>query len=76
LFSAGDARHQRIHGQPNIRVHDEQTGCAINVTFTVPSPTPGSATAASLSGVTALSATNIWAVGNVGDQSALALHCC
>ena len=33
LFSAGDARHQRIHGQPNIRVHDEQAGRAINVTF-------------------------------------------
>jgi len=33
LLSAGDARHQRIHGQPNIRVHDEQAGRAINVTF-------------------------------------------
>lgn len=30
---AGDARHQRIHGQPNIRVRDEQTGRPINVTF-------------------------------------------
>jgi len=33
LFSAGDARHQHIHGQPNIRVHDGQAGRAINVTF-------------------------------------------
>ena len=33
LFSAGDARHQRFHGQPNIRVHEEETGDAINVTF-------------------------------------------
>jgi hypothetical protein len=33
LFSAGDARHQRIHGQANIRVHDEQTGRALNVTL-------------------------------------------
>lgn len=32
LFSAGDARHQRVHGQPNIRVRDEQTGQSINVT--------------------------------------------
>jgi hypothetical protein len=33
LFSAGDARHQRIHGWANIRVGDEQTGRALNVTF-------------------------------------------
>ena len=34
LFSAGDARHQRIHGTPNIRVLDEATGKHLNVTFT------------------------------------------
>ena len=33
LFSAGDARHQRIHGWANIRVHDEQASRAINVTL-------------------------------------------
>jgi hypothetical protein len=33
LFTAGDLRHQSIHGKPNIRVQDEQTGTAINVTF-------------------------------------------
>jgi hypothetical protein len=33
LFSAGDARRQRIHGQPNIRARDEQAGRAINVTL-------------------------------------------
>ncbi|QJY50783.1 site-specific integrase [Pseudonocardia broussonetiae] len=32
LFSAGDARHQRIHGRPNIRVLDEQSGRPVNVT--------------------------------------------
>ncbi len=33
LFSAGDARHQRVHGAPNIRVLDETTGRPLNVTF-------------------------------------------
>lgn len=33
LFSAGDARHARIHGLPNIRVLDEATGRPVNVTF-------------------------------------------
>jgi hypothetical protein len=33
LFTAGDAAHQQRHGQPNIRVCDEQTGQPINVTF-------------------------------------------
>lgn len=34
IFSAGDDRHQRIHGWHNVRVHDEQTGRALNVTMT------------------------------------------
>jgi site-specific recombinase XerD len=34
ILSAGDARHQRIHGWHNVRVHDEQTGRALNVTLT------------------------------------------
>ena len=34
LFSAGDARHQKVHGAPNIRVLDETTGKHLNVTFT------------------------------------------
>ena len=33
LFSAGDARHQKVHGSPNIRVLDEATGKHLNVTF-------------------------------------------
>ncbi|MGE0341495.1 MAG: site-specific integrase [Porticoccaceae bacterium] len=32
IFSAGDARHERYHGAANVRVHDEQSGTAINVT--------------------------------------------
>lgn len=32
LYSAGDARHTRVHGHANIRVCDEATGQAINVT--------------------------------------------
>ncbi|MAS53988.1 MAG: hypothetical protein CMJ44_05090, partial [Pimelobacter sp.] len=32
IFSAGDARHQRYHGTANVRVHDEQSGTAINLT--------------------------------------------
>lgn len=33
LYTAGDARHQRIHGWHNVRVHDEHTGHALNVTL-------------------------------------------
>ena len=33
LFSAGDARHGRIHGRANVRVLDEVTGRSLNVTF-------------------------------------------
>jgi len=33
LYSAGDARHARIHGMPNIRVLNLDTGKPINVTF-------------------------------------------
>jgi integrase len=33
LFSAGDARHARIHGSPNVRVRDDATGLSVNVTF-------------------------------------------
>jgi integrase len=33
LFSAGDARHARAHGRPNIRVLDETAGHPLNVTF-------------------------------------------
>jgi len=33
VFSAGDARHERIHGRPNTRVVDEATGRPVNVTF-------------------------------------------
>lgn len=33
LFSAGDARHARVHGRPNIRVLEETTGMVLNVTF-------------------------------------------
>jgi integrase len=33
LYSVGDAQHARIHGHPNIRVRDESTGRAVNVTF-------------------------------------------
>lgn len=33
VFSAGDARHERIHGRPNIRVVEEATGQPVNVTF-------------------------------------------
>jgi site-specific recombinase XerD len=32
LFSAGDARHLHIHGWTNVRVRDEQTNRALNVT--------------------------------------------
>jgi hypothetical protein len=32
IFSAGDARHQRYHGVANVRVHDEQSDTAINLT--------------------------------------------
>lgn len=34
LWTVGDARHAEIHGRPNIRVLDESTGRAVNVTFT------------------------------------------
>lgn len=33
LFSAGDARHARLHGLPNVRVLDEVVGRQLNVTF-------------------------------------------
>lgn len=33
LFTASDAQHQRRHGQANIRVQDEHSGAAINVTL-------------------------------------------
>ncbi|MBI4942114.1 MAG: site-specific integrase [Actinobacteria bacterium] len=32
LFSAGDARHQKVHGAANIRVCDEQNGRPVNLT--------------------------------------------
>jgi hypothetical protein len=32
IFSAGDARHERYHGAANVRVHDQRSGTAINVT--------------------------------------------
>ena len=32
ICSAGDARHQRYHGAANVRVHDEQSDTAINLT--------------------------------------------
>ena len=34
LWTVGDARHAEIHGKPNIRVLDESTERAVNVTFT------------------------------------------
>ena len=33
LFTAGDVRHARSHGRPNIRVLEEATGRTVNVTF-------------------------------------------
>lgn len=33
LFTAGDVRHAQFHGLPDIRVLEESTGRALNVTF-------------------------------------------